>query len=689
MKNFTSENIRNICLLSHGSGGKTTLAEAMLFNAKAIDRLGSINAGNTTCDFDSEEIKRNITINVSVAPFEWKNTKINIIDTPGYFDFVGEVKSGVKVAETALILVPAKNGVEVGTEKSWGYANENNMGRMFFISKMDEENADYFKTYGELVEQFGKNVIAFEFPILENGKLTGLVDVIHKTARKYDGGKLIEIPIPADLEKKADELREPLMEAVAETDEALMEKYFDGEAFTPEEIKKGLLEGIRNADIIPVFCGSSLTNAGIQLLMDAIVEYTPAPTAGKPMPAKNIKTGQDMEIKPLPGEKLSALVFKTIADPFVGRISIIRVYSGELKVDTQVYNSRTRKLEKITNLFLLRGKKQETTDKIPAGDIGATAKLVDTNTNDTLSDPLNPVELEKIVFPAPSISLAVEPLTKGDEEKISSGLNKLKDEDPTFTLVINPETHQALISGIGEQHIEVLTSKLKEKFGTSVKLTDPLVPYRETIKKSLRVEGKHKKQSGGHGQYGHVWMEFEPGQTDDLTFEEKIFGGSVPKQYIPAVEKGLRECITKGVLAGYPMVRLKAVLVDGSYHAVDSSEMAFKLAATVAYKKLVDAQPVLLEPIMHCEVLIPEDYMGDIMGDLNKRRGRILGMTPMENSYQQVAAEVPMVEMFKYANDLRSMTQARGTFTIRLARYDEVPFQLSAKIIEEAKKEHE
>ena len=684
MKNYTSENIRNISLMGHGSAGKTMLAEAMLFNAKATDRFGNVIDGTTVCDFDAEEIKRTISINATVAPYEWKNTKVNIIDTPGYFDFAGEVVGAARAVETAVIVVPAKNGLEVGAEKSWDYAEAANLRKMFFISKMDEENADYFKTYAELVEKFGKKVIAFQFPILENEKMTGIVDVINQKAKHFEGTKFVDMPVPAELQGKVDELREPLMEAVAETSEELMEKYFEGETFTDKEIHDALFVGIKSDEIVPVFCGSAVDNAGIQLLMDAIVEYVPAPTERAPEKAKKVKGGDTIELKPSKDETTAALVFKTIADPFVGKISIFKVISGEVKADTSLYNSRTERNEKISNLFIARGKKQENATSIPAGDIGAVAKLSDTVTNDTLSNPANPVIIDSIVFPKPSISLAVMPVAKGDEDKIGSGLTKLRDEDPTFSVEVNTETHQTLISGLGEQHLDIITSKLKSKFGVSVELSDPIIPYRETIKKPLRVEGKHKKQSGGHGQYGHVHIEFSPGSEDGLEFEEKIFGGSVPKQYIPAVEKGLKDCIVHGVLAGYPMVKLKATLVDGSYHAVDSSEMAFKMAASIAYKKLVDAQPVLLEPIAHCKVTIPDDYMGDIIGDMNKRRGRILGMSPVGNGLQLVEAEVPQAEMFKYSTDLRSMTQGRGSFELEVVRYEEVPAMIAPKIVEEA-----
>jgi elongation factor G len=688
MKDYSVKKLRNVCLMAHGGAGKTTLAEAMLFNTGVLDRFGKVVDGNTTTDYDPEEIKRKISIGTAIAPCEWKDHKINIIDTPGYFDFVGEVKQGVRVADAALILVPAKDGIQVGAEKSWAYANEQHIPKMIFISKMDEENANFTQVFNQLVDTFGKGVIAFQIPIIDGEKFVGIVDVINMKARKFEKDKLIDVEIPSNLNDQIEEIREALKEAVAETDEELMEKFFSGEEFTPEEIKKGLCIGIADGSIVPVFCGSAINNAGVKFLMDALVEYVPAPDFKGSIKAKKPGTDEKVELNASSEEKLSALVFKTIADPFVGKISMFRVYSGTLKSDTVVYNPKSEKTEKIAQIFTLRGKKQIPVDKLIAGDIGAVAKLQYTSTNDTLCEQSNPIELEKIVFPEPTLSLAVEPKAKGDEEKIGSGLSRLQDEDPTFKVSLNTETKQTIISGVGEQHLDVIVSKLKTKFGVSVNLVEPKVPYRETIKKKVKVEGKHKKQSGGHGQYGHVWIEFEPGESEGLTFEEKIFGGSVPKQYHPAVEKGLQEAIAKGVLAGYPVVNLKATLVDGSYHDVDSSEMAFKIAARLAYKKgLPQANPVLLEPIMHVEVYIPDSYMGDIIGDLNKRRGRILGMNPQDSGIQQVVAEVPMSEMFKYANDLRSMTQGRGYFTIWFERYEEAPANIAQKVIENAKKE--
>lgn len=687
MKEYTVDKLRNVCLMSHGGAGKTMLAEAMLFNTGVLDRFGRVLDGTTTTDFDPEEIKRKISINTAIAPCEWKDCKINIIDTPGYFDFVGEVKQGIRVSDASIILVPAKGGPAVGTEKAWAYSKEQGIAKILFVSKMDEENANFFEVLKQLNDLFGKSVIAFQLPILEGDKFVGFVDVLNMTAKKFDRDKVVDTAIPAGLKDKISETRDALNEAIAETDEELMEKFFGGEEFTADDINKGLRLGIADGSIVPVFCGSAMNNQGIQQLMDAVVQFLPAPDDKPVVKARKAGGDEVVELKVSPTESLSALVFKTIADPFVGKISIFRVYSGTMKSDSTVYNTTTEKTEKTAQVFVLRGKKQVPVDKLIAGDIGAVAKLQYTNTNDTLCEQSKPVVLDKIQFPEPALSLAVEPKAKGDEEKIGSGLNRLQDEDPTFKVTINTETHQTVISGVGEQHLDVIVSKLKAKFGVSVNLVDPKVPYRETIKKKVKVEGKHKKQSGGHGQFGHVWIEFEHGDVEDLVFEEKIFGGSVPKQYHPAVEKGLREAIPHGVLAGYPVVNLKATLVDGSYHDVDSSEMAFKIAARLAYKKgLPLATPVLLEPVSRVEVYIPDNYMGDIIGDLNKRRGRILGMNPQEGGLQQVVADVPTAEMFKYANDLRSMTQGRGWFKQWFDRYEEAPSNVAQKVIEEAKK---
>ncbi|MCG8499098.1 MAG: elongation factor G [Firmicutes bacterium] len=688
MKQYPISKVRNVCLMSHGGAGKTSLAEAMLYNTGVLDRFGKVTDGTTTTDYDPEEIKRKISISTALAPCEWKGDKFNIIDTPGYFDFVGGVMEGVRVADAAVILVSGKSGVAVGTEKAWKYAVDRKIPRIVFVNKMEEDNANFYAVLDQLREKFGKAVAPFQVPIKEGDHFIGFVNVVDMKARKFDGQKVVDIPIPDGMEDKVAPVREMILESVAESSEELMEKYFEGEEFTPEEIHRALRVGVEEGSIIPVLCGSALTNTGVQVLMDAIIEYFPSPDEMGAITGTKPDSEDIVERKPDEKEPLAALVFKTVADPYVGKLSLFRVFSGTLTADSTVYNPSTDSNEKIGHLYVLRGKKQIEVNKVTAGDIGAVTKLAKTNTGDTLCDVSQPIVLEGVNFPEAAISLAIVPKAKGDEEKIGSGLHRLVEEDPTLKVELNKETHQQLISGIGEQHLDIIVSKLKSKFNVSVDLIEPKVPYRETIKKKVKVEGKHKKQSGGHGQFGHVWIEFEPGEEDGLTFKEKIFGGAVPKNYIPAVEKGLLDSMRHGVLAKYPVVNLKAILVDGSYHPVDSSEMAFKVAASLAYKKgLEQAGPVLLEPINHVEVMIPDDYMGDIIGDLNKRRGRVLGMNPQSGGHQQVVAEVPMAEIFKYATDLRSMTQGRGSFTSKFERYEEVPPNISEKIIEEAKKE--
>jgi elongation factor G len=688
MKEYSSDSIRNIVLLGHGGAGKTSLAETMLFNAGVTERMGKVTDGNTVSDFDQEETARQFSINLSVIPYEWNDKKVNIIDTPGFFDFAGEVKEGISVADAAVIVVAARSGIEVGTEKAFDMVTDEGISKMFFINRLDEENIDIDKVLSEMKEKFGVGVTAFQYPIIENGRFTGLIDVIKKKALMLKGADLVETVIPANLTDKIDELHNAINEAIAETDEELLEKFFAEEPFTPEEVISGIKKGIADGSIAPVFMGSATSNLAIKRFSDILVDYFPAPTEGKPVKAK--RGEEEIEVKCDPNEKFSAFVFKTIADPFVGKISIFRVCSGTLTADTDVINQRMEKQEKINHIYVLRGKKQIEIDKLFAGDIGAFTKLQFTDTNDTLYEKGNELCFEKIEFADPVVSYAVETSSKGDEDKIGNGLQRLREEDPTFMVVVNSETKQTLVSGTGEQHIRVIVSKLATKYGVKVNLKEPKVPYRETIKKKVTAEGKHKKQSGGHGQYGHVIIEFEPGETEELEFGSKVVGGSVPKNYFPAVEKGLLESMQKGIYAGYPVVFLKATLMDGSYHPVDSSEMAFKLAASIAYKKgLTDAGPALLEPIQHIEVYVPEPYMGDILGDLNKRRGRVMGMNPQPKGIQQIVAEVPLAEIFSYAPDLNSMTQGRGYFTSVFERYEEVPTMIAEKVRQEAEKEEE
>lgn len=692
MKSYETNKIRNVAITGYGGEGKTTLTEAILYNAKATERFGKVEDGTTTTDYDQEEIKRQISISTAIAPCEWKGHKLNIIDTPGYFDFVGELLEGMRVADSAVIVVGAVSGVIVGTEKSWDYAEKYNIPKVIFVNQMDKENANFSKILDQLKEKFGTSIVPFQIPIMDDKGFKGCIDVVDMVAKEFKGNDISDTDIPSNMNDEVESIREMIVEAVAESDEELLEKYFAGEELTGEEIHAGLRKGVLDGSVVPVLCGSALSTPSVALLMDTILEYCPSPADRPEVEGKNPKTGEVETRKCDVNEPFSAFVFKTVADPFVGKLSLFRVYSGTLSSDSGIYNSSKEKNEKVGQVYFMRGKKQINTDKVVAGDIGAVAKLQVTSTGDTLCDGAHPIILEGIDFPEPCISLAVEPKSKGDEEKISSGLSKLTEEDPTFTVEKNVEINQLLISGVGELHLEIMTNRLKNKFGVEVNLSDPKVAYRETIRKSVKAEGKHKKQTGGHGQYGHVWIEFEPAAEGEgeFVFVDKIVGGVVPRQYIPAVEKGLRECIEKGVLAGYPVVNLKCTLYDGSYHTVDSSEMAFKTAASLAYKKgLPQASPVLLEPIMRVEVLTPEEYMGDIIGDLNRRRGRILGMNPADKGMQQVVAEVPQAEMFKYATDLRSMTQARGSFKLTFERYEEVPENISAKIIEQAQKEAE
>lgn len=684
MKNYPATKIRNVVLLGHGQSGKTAFAEAVLFNAKATDRLGRIPDGNTTMDFDPEEIRRQTSINASIAAIEWMDHKVNLIDTPGDFDYMGEVMQGLRVADSAIITVSAKSGVNVGTEKSVRFCNKLKLPFVFYISKLDEPNANFDKALAQLKEKFGNEVTPFMFPITEESKINGFVNVFANKAYKVSGTKLEETPMPAALAGKVSEIFENIKEHAAESDEVLMEKFFAGDDFTAEELVLGITQSIAVGSVRPVYCGSSTLNLGVDFVMNDITRFMPSPVSLEDFEATNTD-GAVIRLKTSDTERLSAIVFKTIIDPFVGKISIFKVCSGVMHANTVVFNSTKEKEERTASLFTMCGKKQFPADRIVAGDIGAVTKLALTVTNDTLCEKSYPVVLKKIVFPVPCLTLAIIPKAKGEEDKIAAGLTRLSEEDPTFRFHSNAETHQMTISGLGEQHIDVLRSKLKAKFNVDSTLEVPRVAYRETIRKKIKVQGKHKKQSGGHGQYGDVWIEFEPGETTELTFEEKIFGGSVPKSYFPAVEKGLQDAIVRGVLAGYPVVNLKATLVDGSYHDVDSNEMSFRMAARLAYRNgLPKADPILLEPISTVDVFIPDHYLGDVMGDMNKRRGRIMGINP-DGEIQVVTAEVPTSEMATYATDLRSMTQGRGWYTINFARYDPAPPLISDKVIADAK----
>lgn len=686
MKQYLAARIRNIALTGHSDSGKTSLAEALLFKAGASDRLGKTSEGNTVCDFDPEEIKRKVSVCTAVAPFAWGSTKINLIDTPGLFDFAGEAAQGVRAAESLLIAVSGKSGVDVGTEKAYKMAKDLSKATLFFVSKLDVEHSDFYKVFEELKSTFGPSVCPIVVPYVEDQQVKCYINLIDMKAYTYDDkGEAHEVDMP-DFGHRLDGLTAAVSEAVAETDESLFEKYFSGEKFTRDEIIRGVHTGVTNGSISPVLCGCSTNLQGIDMLLDCIVDLLPSPWEKGAEVAVDAE-GEPIEVPCTDEAPLAAYVFKTIADPFVGKLSYVKVISGKLAADSAPINSRTGQPERLGKIIYIRGKKQEDTAYITAGDIGAVTKLAATETGDALCDPKKVLSFDPIHFPHPCLTMAIKAEAKGDEAKIASALQRLMEEDPTLAYENNAETHQQLISGLGEQHLDVLVSKLKNKFGVSVSLEVPRVAYRETIRKKVKVQGKHKKQSGGHGQFGDVWVEFEPTVGDDLVFEEKVFGGAVPKSFFPAVEKGLQDCVKHGVLAGYPVVGLKATLVDGSYHPVDSSEMSFKMAASLAYKAgMPQASPVLLEPIGNLKVYVPDSNTGDIIGDLNKRRGRVLGMNPANDGLQEIEADVPMSEMSDFATAIRSMTQGRGYFTLEFARYEQLPSNLEAKVIEEAKK---
>ena len=668
---YELKNIRNICLLGHGGNGKTSLAESILSVAGMSDRLGKVADGNTVSDFDPEEVRRQISISATTMYADWDKHRINIIDTPGFFDFAGEVKQALRVADLGVICVSAKDGLNVGAEKSWKYLQEAGKPRAIYISKLDEEHADFDKTFDELRAALGNSVCAMTAPIKEGDKYVGIVDVITKKAYKMDGAKRVEIPVPESMTARLDELYTELAESAAMTSEELMDKYFETMELSPEEISGALSTGVAECGICPVYSGSAFTGLGTRVLLDAAVSIFPQPAEG----------GKALD----PNGPAKVIVYKTISDQF-GKFSLFKVVSGKVTGDMTLTNARSGAQEKLGHIYSMQGKKNTEVPEIGCGDFGAVSKLVDTKTGDTLCAAGAVEALPGIGFDTPCYQMAISPKVKGQDDKVAQGLARLGEEDPTFSVTLNAETHQQVVAGAGDMHIDVLCSKLKSKFGVEVELSPARVAYREKIRKTLDTHGRHKKQTGGHGQFADVKIRFEPqSEQEDMIFAEEVFGGSVPKNFFPAVEKGLRECCFKGVLAGYPMVYLKAVLYDGDFHPVDSSEMAFKTAAGLAYKELINANPVIMEPIGLLRVTIPDANLGDIMSDIpSKRRGTMLGMTA-QDGMQVVEAEVPMAEMTTYAIDLRSMTQGRGSFTLEFIRYDETPANIQQKIIEEAK----
>jgi len=680
MKVYTAENIRNVALISHVGAGKTSLLDAALYDTGAVTRQGKVDEGSSVADHDPDELKRRMTLNAKVLPVEWKNTKINFIDTPGYADFVGEVKAGLRVADAALVVVTAEKGVEVGTELTWQYADERKLPRMVLINKLDRENTSFDQALESLRNQFGLKVVPLQLPIGEQIGFRGVVDLVSQKGYTFEGGnKVQEVSIPAELKDKISSYREQLIESAVESDDDVMEKFLEGEELSDEEILSVVKKGTRSGQLIPVLCGSGSKNIGVQTLLDAIVDYLPSAADSVPEDAKAFDNN------------LSMFVFKTAAAQ-VGTISNFRIYTGTLKPDSHVYNVQTKADERIGQLIIPRGKSQDTATEIPAGDFGAVAKLSNTHTRDTLTSSKDvTATLEPINFPEPSYTVAVFPRSKADLDKMSNALARVVEEDRTLRIARDPETAEVLLSGIGESHIQITLEGIKRKYGVDLEARDPRISYRETIRKKARANGRHKRQSGGHGQFGDVWLEIEPlplGGEETFVFEDKIVGGVVPGQFIPGVEKGVRESLKRGFISGNPLVYVKVALVDGKYHPVDSSAQSFEIAASLGMQEAVpQANPTILEPIMTVTITVPESNMGDVMSDINTKRGRVLGMTPVGNGMQQITANVPQAEMLHYASDLRSITQGRGSFTMELYQYEEVPPNVQQEIIAQHKKE--
>lgn len=681
MKTYAPDQIRNIALAGHASKGKTTLLEAMLHLAGATERAGKVADGNTVTDFDAEEKKRHISMASAVASIEYKSKKLNFIDTPGLFDFEQGAFEGLRAAETAVIVVSARSGLAVGAEKAFKNAGSRRMARVLVTTKMDDDRADFYKSFNGIVAKFGTAACPVVVPIISGGKVAAYYNMIDGKAYAYADGKRTESDAQPDDAPRFAAVQAVFTEAVASADEELMEKYFEGEELTPEEKIRGLKAGVADGSIIPVFALSGLAETACDLLLDFLAEVCPAPKSEYAADAD----GEPIELTPDPNGPLAAVCFKTVADPFIGKLSYFKVISGKITAATPAYNARTGKEERMGKLVSVFGAKQTDISELSAGDIGAVTKLGGFATGDTLCSAAQVVTLDGVHIPSATYAMAVEVAKKGEEEKVASGLSRLCEEDPSLHFGVNNETHQQILSGLGEQHLDVAMARLKSKFGVEATLVQPRVAYRETITMKVSAQGRHKKQSGGHGQFGDVFIEFEPYDTEELVFAERVVGGAVPKNFFPAVEKGLRESMQKGVLAGYPMVGVKATLFDGSYHPVDSSEMSFKTAASLAYKEgIPKAMPVLLEPILTVTAMVNDEAMGDVIGDINKRRGRVLGMTPSGDGSQEILAEVPESEMSTFSTAMRQMTQGRGSFTTAFARYDRCPEHIAQKIKAEA-----
>jgi len=683
VKDYTVDKLRNVVLLAHSGTGKTSLSEAMLYDTGNISRRGLVEEGTTTSDYDPEEQRRGISVNTAMLPCEWQDLKLNILDTPGYMDFVGEVKGAIRVADAALIVVCATAGVEVGTELQWSYADESDLPRLVFINKMDRDNANFQRTLEQLREKFDTKFVPLQLPIGAHGSFRGVVDLV--TMKAYLGEKGEEAEVPAELRDQAETMQMELIEHAAEGDDEIIMKYLDGGELTEEEIRRGIEMGVKSCAFVPVLCGSATSNIAILPTLQAAIDYFPSPSEHE-VKATNPVTEEEEELKTDKSGPLAALVFKTLADPFVGKLTYFRVYSGAMKSDSRIFNVAQRETERIGQLYVLRGKEQFPVDTIPAGDLGAVAKLGVTKTGDTLCDKDHPLELPGIVFPKPVFSACIEPKTKADLDKMGSALKRLVEEDPTLIVHREPDTKEMIMSGMGESHIDIAGKRLRDKFGVEIVSRIPTVPYKETFTKVASAQGRHKKQTGGHGQFGDVFIRLEPRERGaGFEFGNEVFGGSVPRQYIPAVEKGLLECKEDGILAGFPTVDFRGVLYDGSYHSVDSSEIAFRLATRTAFRNAAkDAGPVLLEPVMNVRVTVPEQFMGDILGDLNTRRARVQGMEQVRGN-AIVTAQAPLAEMQRYATDLRALTQGRGLYTMEFSHYSQVPANIAEKIIEKAK----
>ena len=686
MNSYRAEKIRNVVLLSHYGAGKTSLAEAMLFASGAIKRLGNVEDGTTASDHDPGEIEHHMSMNLSVLPQEWEGNKLNLIDTPGYLDFAGEVKSALRVCEAAIVVVCAASAVEVGTEQVWSYTEETKLPRLIFINKMDRDNADFFRTLGEIQAKLAARCLPVQLPVGAQSDFQGIIDLV--TLKGYSDSTSKEVELHPKLMEQAKSYREKLVEAVVEVDDELITKYLEGEEISNEEIFGAIKQATVAGKLVPIFVGSALRNIGISPLFDAISSYLPSPEEAGATVAVNPASGDEEEVKPEAGAPLSSLIFKTTADPFTGKVSCFRVYSGAISSTSQVWNANKNSMERIGQLFTLLGKNQHTVEQLTAGDIGAVAKLSLTTTGDTLCAPEHHVTLKGIEFPQANLGRAIQPQTKVDLDKMSTVLPRICEEDPSLKRHRDPDTHETIVSGIGDRHLEMVRERMQRKFGVKVKLEPPKIPYRETITLSTKAEYKHRKQSGGHGQYGHVFLELEPlPRGSGFEFAGKIVGGAIPKNYIPSVEKGVNEAKNEGILAGYSVDDVKVTLYDGSFHPVDSADIAFKIAGMQALKKgLAQGQPVLLEPIMNVTIIVPETYTGDIVGDINTKRGRVLGMNP-EGKSNIIQAQAPYAELLHYAIDLRAMTQGRGSFTMEPSHYQEVPAHVSQKIIAEREKQ--